>query len=694
MLHAMSNRYSGYSPQETDTKFNHALSTFNGNNRASLAVTCDALRSAHTNGSKSMCATCPVFLANKRGVLDAGRMVKPPTAVTVSVTSGTFTFVEPAMAPRPYNLNRNTALGSQYYIKSSANGVDELWYYNAAYVDAKTNKQVLEEDRRVSETVFYMDRHIRQASTHALVRSILTVEAGSTHRRPYPLESDEYADVKSVYKALNSAGASPTAFTGSRIQAYLESERTRVRNVEELLDDKMAWENETTCDRFILGRMTLSASDPARTLRVKSPLAMEGLDAAMKYKIGPDLSIDYAPVADAKVKQYVDAVMRPLANPNTTPEGVFTHLAGLAAPLIVLTPAHGLDVWIGGSPGKGKTDALKIIMSFYGSPEGGTHLNDTDSAAGREAALGTLRHLPVCYDEIVDNDATRITRAALSGSGSRGNKATREGKIDTGRAQYKMLMFSSSNKNPFTNLDTSDMQHQAAMDRKLLLDRKDTSPYMVDYNGNYQAMVEARETCYGWLGIDFISWFLWDKNSNARAIVKAVQERLDSDRKARGLNDGRMRFKYSALSLAYVAAAYLKSQHGIDLTAKMRDVRAMIEGTSVVTVGSVKSPELDSTYELVVQYAKAVGQRYFPRTMSATVVPVPTSNTDLLGYSVVAPGGGSVTSIVIFEAACGHLAMGVFNSPKEQVRIKHALESRLGSATTNPAGVRLWEIKV
>lgn len=112
-----------------------------------------------------------------------------------------------------------------------------------------------------------------------------------------------------------------------------------------------------------------------------------------------------------------------------------------------LIPQEGGVVWstYDHEGGKGKSLATLAAASVWGIPEE-ISVTSSDTAVARNIKLGTLRHIPQCYDEMNRSDpqAAKDYLQAFT-SGKEKDRGTREGQLQTTNRNWRTVLITSSN---------------------------------------------------------------------------------------------------------------------------------------------------------------------------------------------------------------------------------------------------------
>lgn len=123
----------------------------------------------------------------------------------------------------------------------------------------------------------------------------------------------------------------------------------------------------------------------------------------------------------------------------------FTMLLGFASPLFALTPYSGMMFNLLGGGGIGKSTALKFMTSIWGKPTY-THILQKDNSIPVFNKIGYLNSLPVAYDEITNLPADSTSELAYSVTEGRGKeRADRSGNTRINFVHWSTILVSCSN---------------------------------------------------------------------------------------------------------------------------------------------------------------------------------------------------------------------------------------------------------
>lgn len=237
-------------------------------------------------------------------------------------------------------------------------------------------------------------------------------------------------------------------------------------------------------------------------------------------------------------------------------ESFNSHLFGvfcsIATPLLPWTAATGIALSFEGETGGGKTVAHMAAMSVWGDSEFAGVLSTKDTVNSVLGRLAAMRHLPLRLDE-----ATNFTEKQLSGlvfelvNGRGRSRSAADGSLATTAVTWNTLTLITTNK-PLLDMDLKTItEAERVRILELPIDKKQHLAKM------FSEIAEIIKANYGLVGIEFIRWFVKNKDSILNKL-KDEQNRLYET------IDSSKRFWVACLSISSIAIQFTKEFFGFD----------------------------------------------------------------------------------------------------------------------------------
>lgn len=406
LAHLLSKGHPGYSPEETDRKFDQVTAKQTG----------PTMCSRFTDVRPEACAGCPM----------ASKVTTPLHVVNFLVNGSA------PSATAPAKLAPATAVGAAagalppipfpFYKHPVDNGI---WVHQK---DPAGNPA----DEEITQYNFYITgRSVPEdGSGEHLLKALFVSPQDGQHS--FNLQSSLFADPKKFAGALNSHGLYMSAKGIERVLHYvlrcaqlLQSNSQADTHVAHL-----GWRRDKTdaIETFSFGRQQMQLTgqlvecDASATIDDNSALVEErgSLDAWREaFNV-------YAAIPDSEVLQ-------------------FAALTAFAAPLFEFSEYRGALFNLVGPSGAGKSTALQLLTSVWGKPaENHMAKNDTDNAMPNQ--LGMMNSLPVVFDEITNIPPERLSDFCLWLTTGRGKRrATRTGDLAKQTQRWATMVISTSN---------------------------------------------------------------------------------------------------------------------------------------------------------------------------------------------------------------------------------------------------------
>jgi hypothetical protein len=127
-------------------------------------------------------------------------------------------------------------------------------------------------------------------------------------------------------------------------------------------------------------------------------------------------------------------------------------LMGFAAPLIEFTPYSGVLVNLYGGSGRGKSTAQRFATSIWGVPNERMILTQ-DNRIPMLNRLGSMKNLPVTFDELTEMEPEALGTLLYEISGGRGKeRANIQGVTKVNEATWKTIVLGSSNTSIYSKI--------------------------------------------------------------------------------------------------------------------------------------------------------------------------------------------------------------------------------------------------
>lgn len=133
----------------------------------------------------------------------------------------------------------------------------------------------------------------------------------------------------------------------------------------------------------------------------------------------------------------------------------FALMMAFAAPLLAMTPFHGLMYNMLGDSGSGKSTALKLMTSVWGKPNE-HHIQVHDNRIPMFNTIGYLQSIPISFDELTTIASDTLADIVYAISEGRGkNRADRSGNTRENTVHWKTIVCGTSNSSLYEKLGMS-----------------------------------------------------------------------------------------------------------------------------------------------------------------------------------------------------------------------------------------------
>ncbi len=200
-----------------------------------------------------------------------------------------------------------------------------------------------------------------------------------------------------------------------------------------------------------------------------------------------------------------------------------------AAPLFYMTGQFGIIVNAQGDSGASKSTALYTAASVWGEPDGYT-LNGTNTGAtvnGRGLRVAVLANLPVCYDEItyMDNEDAKDLAMSITQPNEKVRMEKNGSEKQVMAAQRATILISSSNGSLHEKLSTRNIAGTASSMRVFEIDCIRTTYHSKPQADEYMRGIRQN---YGHLGPVFAAYITTNLHAVQRQVeetMRVVDER-------------------------------------------------------------------------------------------------------------------------------------------------------------------------
>lgn len=198
---------------------------------------------------------------------------------------------------------------------------------------------------------------------------------------------------------------------------------------------------------------------------------------------------------------------------------IFTAMMGFAAPLMALTEYSGVLVNMTGHSAAGKSTALKVMTSIWGTPNP-QHMLAVDTNNAIFNFIGYLSNIPVAFDEVTKLDDDRVSDFVLNFTSGRGKmRANRAGQNVDNEVFWDTIVVASSNTSLYNKVTSARRGYNAEAMRIYEMNVKPSDP---KYKGMVDQSIRLLRDNYGIAGREYIKYIIPRTQKIREQIEKAM----------------------------------------------------------------------------------------------------------------------------------------------------------------------------